>query len=171
MADSVEKVAEKVEEVKLDEDAAKEAKRREVEKKVKEAMQLREIQAQAKANEESLNPADYGSHPGIACDGCNTQPILGYRWKCMNCKNHDLCDACYEQWKTGVLPHLNRRNNVSLVAAHHSFKTCAQKGSFNAMKGSTTAPKKSGKKVKPNDPCTCGSGKKYKKCCGALPSN
>mgnify|MGYP003325423516 CR=1 FL=1 len=22
-------------------------------------------------------------------------------------------------------------------------------------------------KVKPNDPCPCGSGKKYKKCCGA----
>jgi uncharacterized protein YecA (UPF0149 family) len=21
-------------------------------------------------------------------------------------------------------------------------------------------------KVKPNDPCPCGSGKKYKKCCG-----
>jgi preprotein translocase subunit SecA len=25
-------------------------------------------------------------------------------------------------------------------------------------------------KVKPNDPCTCGSGKKYKKCCGATTS-
>jgi hypothetical protein len=23
-------------------------------------------------------------------------------------------------------------------------------------------------KVKPNEPCPCGSGKKYKKCCGAL---
>nr|WP_304972803.1 SEC-C metal-binding domain-containing protein [uncultured Schaedlerella sp.] len=24
------------------------------------------------------------------------------------------------------------------------------------------------KKVYPNDPCPCGSGKKYKKCCGKL---
>ena len=24
-----------------------------------------------------------------------------------------------------------------------------------------------GKKARPNDPCLCGSGKKYKKCCGA----
>jgi uncharacterized protein YchJ len=24
-----------------------------------------------------------------------------------------------------------------------------------------------GDKVRPNDPCPCGSGKKYKKCCGA----
>jgi preprotein translocase subunit SecA len=25
---------------------------------------------------------------------------------------------------------------------------------------------RSGRKVRPNDPCPCGSGKKYKKCCG-----
>ena len=28
-------------------------------------------------------------------------------------------------------------------------------------------PKRAGKKVGPNDPCPCGSGKKYKKCCGS----
>ena len=28
-------------------------------------------------------------------------------------------------------------------------------------------PVRKGKKVGPNDPCPCGSGKKYKKCCGA----
>ena len=28
------------------------------------------------------------------------------------------------------------------------------------------APAKVGKKIGPNDPCPCGSGKKYKKCCG-----
>lgn len=28
-------------------------------------------------------------------------------------------------------------------------------------------PKRVGKKIGPNDPCPCGSGKKYKKCCGA----
>ena len=32
----------------------------------------------------------------------------------------------------------------------------------------TTAPVRSGPKVGRNDPCTCGSGKKYKACCGAL---
>ena len=26
---------------------------------------------------------------------------------------------------------------------------------------------KRSKRVKPNEPCPCGSGKKYKKCCGA----
>ncbi|MBW1707552.1 MAG: SEC-C domain-containing protein, partial [Deltaproteobacteria bacterium] len=27
--------------------------------------------------------------------------------------------------------------------------------------------KRKGKKIGRNDPCPCGSGKKYKKCCGA----
>jgi len=41
--------------------------------------------------------------------------------------------------------------------------------SFKAIGGgkrSEPAVKKS--KVKANDPCTCNSGKKYKKCCGAM---
>ena len=29
-------------------------------------------------------------------------------------------------------------------------------------------PKYIGKKMSRNEPCFCGSGKKYKKCCGAL---
>jgi preprotein translocase subunit SecA len=32
----------------------------------------------------------------------------------------------------------------------------------------TVAPVRSGPKVGRNDPCPCGSGKKYKACCGAL---
>ena len=30
------------------------------------------------------------------------------------------------------------------------------------------APMRTGPKIGRNDPCTCGSGKKYKNCCGAL---
>ncbi len=33
--------------------------------------------------------------------------------------------------------------------------------------GGKSAPVRAEKKVGPNDPCPCGSGKKYKKCCGA----
>ena len=35
---------------------------------------------------------------------------------------------------------------------------------YKEQKSSTTVVK--GEKVYPNDPCPCGSGKKYKKCCG-----
>lgn len=38
-------------------------------------------------------------------------------------------------------------------------------GPSGRPKGNTV--RRTGDKVKPNDPCPCGSGKKYKKCCGA----
>ena len=67
------------------------------------------------------------------------------------------------------MPHVNRRNNVSAAAANHCFTAYKENGSFKSLSGQSDkpAPKKTGKKVKPNEPCPCGSGKKYKKCCGA----
>ncbi len=40
-------------------------------------------------------------------------------------------------------------------------------GQTPAKKLKCTTPVRSAKKPGPNDPCPCGSGKKYKKCCGA----
>jgi preprotein translocase subunit SecA len=37
-----------------------------------------------------------------------------------------------------------------------------------AKKPANIDPKYIGKKMSRNEPCFCGSGKKYKKCCGAL---
>ena len=36
------------------------------------------------------------------------------------------------------------------------------------IKPTAISPKYIGKKMTRNEPCFCGSGKKYKKCCGAL---
>ena len=44
------------------------------------------------------------------------------------------------------------------------FDADKQKALYKEQKSSTTVVK--GDKVYPNDPCPCGSGKKYKKCCG-----
>jgi len=38
--------------------------------------------------------------------------------------------------------------------------------SLSEKNSSSSAPHVSGEKVGRNDPCPCGSGKKYKKCCG-----
>lgn len=40
-----------------------------------------------------------------------------------------------------------------------------QKALYKEQKSSTTVVNE-GAKIYPNDPCPCGSGKKYKKCCG-----
>ena len=44
------------------------------------------------------------------------------------------------------------------------FDEDKQKALYKEQKSSTTIVKEA--KVYPNDPCPCGSGKKYKKCCG-----
>ncbi len=44
------------------------------------------------------------------------------------------------------------------------FDEATRKALYKEQKISTTIVK--GDKVYPNDPCPCGSGKKYKKCCG-----
>lgn len=44
------------------------------------------------------------------------------------------------------------------------FDEDTRKALYKEQKDSTTIRK--GPKVYPNDPCPCGSGKKYKKCCG-----
>jgi uncharacterized protein YecA (UPF0149 family) len=67
-----------------------------------------------------------------------------------------------------------KKNNRSFLK--HLPKSKTKSAEKTAKKGKTTkktaAKKKSKKKVLPeikvgrNDPCPCGSGKKYKKCCG-----
>ena len=102
-----------------------EARRAEIMAKVaaaKKERAAREAAQQEKAPDASM----YGTHIGITCDGCGTVPMVrdtpcadgngglihardplspnlgsqvGYRWRCKNCKNHDLCDACYDVFK------------------------------------------------------------------------
>jgi preprotein translocase subunit SecA len=52
----------------------------------------------------------------------------------------------------------------NLEAWDDIFDEDTRKRLYKEQKESTTIHK--GKKIYPNDPCPCGSGKKYKKCCG-----
>ena len=49
------------------------------------------------------------------------------------------------------------------------FDEDKKKALYKEQKSSTTIVKET--KIYPNDPCPCGSGKKYKKCCGANASD
>jgi E3 ubiquitin-protein ligase HERC2 len=33
-------------------------------------------------------------HPGVTCDGCQTCPIQGIRYKCSVCLDFGFCDKC-----------------------------------------------------------------------------
>ncbi len=52
----------------------------------------------------------------------------------------------------------------TLDAWNDIFTEERQKELYKEQKSSTTIVKEA--KIYPNDPCPCGSGKKYKKCCG-----
>ena len=36
-------------------------------------------------------------HRGVTCNGCNTLPIRGIRYRCTNCADFDLCELCEAQ--------------------------------------------------------------------------
>ncbi|XP_064539090.1 protein ref(2)P [Drosophila montana] len=40
------------------------------------------------------DPTNFIIHEGIECDSCKALPLVGFRYKCMQCPNFDLCQAC-----------------------------------------------------------------------------
>mmetsp|Transcript_10626 Transcript_10626/g.20891 ORF Transcript_10626/g.20891 Transcript_10626/m.20891 type:complete len:110 (+) Transcript_10626:394-723(+) len=103
---------------------------------------------------------------------CTARPIQGFRYKCKNCPNHDLCEQCYSKFQEGEHKQdasMARVNKVSTKAEDHEFYQHAETDTsfvpLGGAKKEVKAPVQAVKKVKPNEPCTCGSGKKFKKCC------
>lgn len=41
-----------------------------------------------------------GTHSGVTCDGCESYPMQGLRFKCKVCKDYDLCEACFAKRHT-----------------------------------------------------------------------
>jgi hypothetical protein len=140
----------------------KAAKRKEIEEKIA-VMKLQQLK------EEEQKTAYFGEHPGITCDGCGVVPMVGYRYRCKSCANHDVCEMCWDAWGDGRGTMVNGlgKQTLSSNPADHSFKLYKDKSFKPLVKGGSAPKVKAAAKTKPNDPCTCASGKKFKKCCGA----
>lgn len=44
-------------------------------------------------------------HEGVECDNCEITPIVGLRFKCMDCEDFDLCEKCYGEKGHFTLAH------------------------------------------------------------------
>jgi preprotein translocase subunit SecA len=63
---------------------------------------------------------------------------------------------------------LARLSDVQYQHANADNEIAGSTGDRGAAIAVTPAPARTGPKIGRNDPCPCGSGKKYKSCCGAL---
>jgi hypothetical protein len=57
----------------------------------------REMETQSSSTDAQGEPDPWRGpvHMGVACNGCENNPISGIRWKCLTCNDYDLCDACH----------------------------------------------------------------------------
>ena len=99
-------------------------------------------------------------------------PVVQYR-----IEGFDMFDKMVNDIKHDVVKILLNINRVNNVERKQTVKITSQglEQAVNALKNSTPQESKEvshipvtneGPKVGRNDPCPCGSGKKYKKCCG-----
>uniref|UniRef100_A0A1B0G2C5 Protein ref(2)P n=1 Tax=Glossina morsitans morsitans TaxID=37546 RepID=A0A1B0G2C5_GLOMM len=42
----------------------------------------------------NYDPAEFVIHHRVECDNCLMSPIMGFRYKCIECDNYDLCQHC-----------------------------------------------------------------------------
>ena len=130
----------------LTEEEAKVAKRREIEEKLA-ALKL------AKAKEEEQKTNYFGDHTGITCDGCGTVPIVGYRYRCKGCANHDICESCFDAWAGGKGEMKNElgKQVLSAKAEDQSFSLYKDKSFKPLVKGSSAPTVKAAAKVRRAD--------------------
>ncbi|KAI9100599.1 hypothetical protein DFS34DRAFT_493950 [Phlyctochytrium arcticum] len=79
----------------------------------KELMRLQKLVKQKTATVPAAHTAD-PVHYGFSCDRCSAEPIVGIRWKCLECPEEsqvDLCDDC-----------INKNFTNELHSASHRFE-------------------------------------------------
>jgi len=88
-------------------------------------------------------------------------PVVEYKFAGFDMFN-EMIDAIAED-TVRALMHIQVEQNEQNVQREQVAKVT---GTNKDESVAATPKKRDGKKIQPNDPCPCGSGKKYKMCCG-----
>ena len=71
---------------------------------------------QEKENKKKEELRNLEVHYAVTCDGCQTAPIIGKRYKCEICPNFDFCEKCFEKEKE------NHKHSFKLVEKNNFFQ-------------------------------------------------
>jgi len=66
-------------------------------------------------------------HLGVTCDGCESHPIMGTRYKCTVCDDYDLCAVCLKKGDVHPATHPMRQIDTPLNNYSHG---CPRTGKF-----------------------------------------
>ena len=84
-------------------------------------------------------------------------PVVEYKVMGYDMFDEMLCEITEETIKS--LMHVQAEHPVEREDVGHVHENEGEEVSLKTIR-------REGKKIRPNDPCPCGSGKKYKQCCG-----
>ena len=60
-----------------------------------------------------LNAIKLSAHPHVSCDVCHQIGIVGKRYKCLLCKNFDICETCESQNKHPYHPMIRCTDDIN----------------------------------------------------------
>ena len=101
-----------------------------VQRSLPTSAQALKLQKEKEAEQKTMY---FGEHNGITCDGCGVGPIVGYRYKCKQCPNHDVCESCFDEFKKGNAVNGLAKQRISSDAADHTLELFKDKTTFNAQ--------------------------------------
>lgn len=119
-------------------------------------------------NPEIRNAIGHFSYDSLEIAGSYGQKIIFYNGRDKSsCIEESLVQICYDIWRMykslGVFNEVIYRIEMLIRAEKGEVLSIA---TDYELLIAALSDKEKHKKIYPNDPCPCGSGKKYKKCCG-----
>ncbi|XP_018794805.1 PREDICTED: protein ref(2)P [Bactrocera latifrons] len=65
------------------------------------------------------DPSAFVIHERVECDSCGLSPIVGFRYKCIQCPNFDLCQRCEAKHKHSehMMVRMPKENSPSVIDA------------------------------------------------------